>query len=81
MIRNDEPQLYEDLRRYNVRTPAGQDTYVIMLTLSKTHGRCLSFEAIRNKSTRPNIQIKQAIREVERAGLCVIDGDDITVIV
>jgi len=80
MISNDT-DLYEDLRRYNVRTPAGQDTYVIMLTLSKTHGRSLSFEAIRNKSTRPNIQIKQAIREVERAGLCVIDGDDITVIV
>jgi hypothetical protein len=77
MISNDT-DLYEDLRRYNVRTPAGQDTYVIMLTLSKTHGRSLSFEAIRNKSTRPNIQIKQAIREVERAGLCVIDGDEIT---
>ena len=80
MISNDT-DLYEDLRRYNVRTPAGQDTYVIMLTLSKTHGRTLSFDAVRNKSTRPNIQIKQAIREVERAGLCVIDGDDITVIV
>ena len=77
MISNDT-ELYEDLRRYNVRTPAGQDTYAIMLTLSKTHGRCLSFEAIRNKSTRPNIQIKQAIREVERAGLCVMDGDEVT---
>ena len=77
MISNDT-DLYEDLRRYNVRTPAGQDTYVIMLTLSKTHGRTLSFEAIRNKSTRPNNQIKQAIREVERAGLCVMDGDEIT---
>ena len=80
MISNDT-ELYEDLRRYNVRTPAGQDTYAIMLTLSKTYGRTLSFDAVRNKSTRPNIQIKQAIREVERAGLCVIDGDDITVIV
>jgi hypothetical protein len=77
MISNDT-DLYEDLRCYNVRTPAGQDTYVIMLTLSKTHGRTLSFEAIRNKSTRPNNQIKQAIREVERAGLCVMDGDEIT---
>jgi hypothetical protein len=77
MISNDT-ELYEDLRRYNVRTPAGQDTYAIMLTLSKTHGRTLSFDAVRNKSTRPNIQIKQAIREVERAGLCVMDGDEIT---
>jgi hypothetical protein len=80
MISNDT-DLYEDLRRYSVRTPAGQDTYVIMLTLSKTHGRTITFEAIRNKSTRSNIQIKQAIREVERAGLCIIDGDEITVIV
>jgi len=80
MISNDT-DLYEDLRRYNVRTPAGQDTYVIMLGLTRTHGRTLSFEAIRNKSTRSNIQIKQAIREVAKAGLCVIDGDEITVIV
>ena len=81
MISNNT-QLNNDLRAWAVRTPAAQDVYKIMLDLAPTHGRCLAFDNIRARTTRSNSQIRVALNEIERSGLCIVDRgcDQITVI-
>jgi hypothetical protein len=82
MIRNDT-QLNNDLRAWAVRTPAAHDVYKIMLDLAPTHGRCLAFDNIRARTPRSNNQIRVALNEIARAGLCIVDKerDEVTVIV